>query len=58
MVETTDIDYADFVRQVIAALEAAGVEYMIGGAMAVWAWGEPPRHPGPGPGGGHSFRSD
>ncbi len=21
------------------ALEAAGIEYMIGGAVAVWAWG-------------------
>ena len=22
-------------------MEAAGVEYMIGGAVASWAWGEP-----------------
>jgi hypothetical protein len=34
-------DYAAFVKLVIAALEAAGVEYLIGGAVAVWAWGEP-----------------
>jgi hypothetical protein len=33
--------YEDFVRQVIAAVEAAGVSYMIGGAVAAWAWGEP-----------------
>jgi len=33
--------YEDFVRQVIAALDAAGVAYMIGGAVAAWAWGEP-----------------
>ena len=41
MAKANDIDYAGFVRQVIDALEAAGVEYMIGGAVAVWAWGEP-----------------
>jgi hypothetical protein len=33
--------FEDFVRQVIAALEAAGVVYLIGGAVAAWAWGEP-----------------
>jgi hypothetical protein len=35
------LGYEDFVRQVIAAVEAAGVTYMIGGAVAAWAWGEP-----------------
>jgi hypothetical protein len=35
------LSYEDFVRQVIAAVEAAGVAYMIGGAVAAWAWGEP-----------------
>lgn len=35
------LQYEDFVRQVIAAIEAAGVAYMIGGAVAAWAWGEP-----------------
>jgi hypothetical protein len=35
------IGYADFVRLVVEALEAAGVEYLIGGAVAAWAWGEP-----------------
>ncbi len=33
--------FEDFVLLVIAALEAAGVEYLIGGAIAAWAWGEP-----------------
>lgn len=33
--------YEDFVNQVIATLDAAGVDYMIGGAVATWAWGEP-----------------
>ena len=35
------VGYEDFVRHVIAAVEAAGVVYMIGGAVAAWAWGEP-----------------
>ena len=33
--------YEDFVHQVIAALDAADITYMIGGAVAAWAWGEP-----------------
>ncbi len=37
---TEIISFEEFMRQVIAALEAAGVEYMIGGAVAAWAWGE------------------
>ena len=35
------LSYAEFIQQVIAALEAAGVDYLIGGAVAAWAWGEP-----------------
>ena len=35
------LDIASFLKLVIEALEAAGVEYMIGGAIAAWAWGEP-----------------
>jgi hypothetical protein len=35
------MSYEEFVHQVIAAVEAAGVAYMIGGAVAAWAWGEP-----------------
>jgi hypothetical protein len=35
------LGYEDFIKQVIAAVEAAGVAYLIGGAVAAWAWGEP-----------------
>jgi hypothetical protein len=35
------IGYGEFVSLVIDALEAAGVDYLIGGAVAAWAWGEP-----------------
>ena len=33
--------YEEFVLQVIKAIEDAGIEYMVGGAVASWAWGEP-----------------
>src|SRR3972149_9114520 len=35
------LSFEDFVRQVLEALDAASIEYMIGGAVAAWAWGEP-----------------
>lgn len=35
-----DLDFSHFIRSVLDALEAADVEYMIGGAVAVWAWGD------------------
>ncbi|MBC8496652.1 MAG: hypothetical protein H8D37_03225 [Chloroflexi bacterium] len=35
------LPYSDFVRLVLAALNAAEIPYMIGGAVAAWAWGEP-----------------
>lgn len=35
------LDYAGFIHLVIGALEAAQVDYLIGGAVAAWAWGEP-----------------
>ena len=35
------LSYEGFVRLVLKALEAAGIEYLIGGAVAAWAWGEP-----------------
>lgn len=41
MANSKDIEFSEFVKLVIDALKAAGVEYMIGGALAVWAWGEP-----------------
>ncbi|MFO7943919.1 MAG: nucleotidyltransferase [Anaerolineales bacterium] len=33
--------YLDFVHLVLEVLEEAGVPYLIGGAVAAWAWGEP-----------------
>ncbi|MFO7943541.1 MAG: hypothetical protein R6U51_04485 [Anaerolineales bacterium] len=35
------MEYADFVRLVLDTLEAAEIPYLIGGAVAAWAWGEP-----------------
>ena len=35
------LDITDFIKLMISALESAGIEYMIGGAIAAWAWGEP-----------------
>jgi hypothetical protein len=35
------MSYEDFVCQVIEALDAASLVYLIGGAVATWAWGEP-----------------
>jgi hypothetical protein len=35
------IGFLAFARLVIDALEAADIEYLIGGAVAAWAWGEP-----------------
>ena len=35
------LDIAGFLKLVIEALNAAKVEYLIGGAIAEWAWGEP-----------------
>jgi len=40
-VKKKPLDLAGFLKLVIEALEAAGVEYLIGGAIAEWAWGEP-----------------
>jgi len=34
------LDFANFVRLVLDALEAAQIKYLIGGAVAVWAWGD------------------
>jgi hypothetical protein len=35
------LDIVGFLKLVIGALESAGIEYLIGGAIAEWAWGEP-----------------
>jgi len=35
------LDIAGFLKLVLGALDASGVEYLIGGAIAEWAWGEP-----------------
>ncbi len=35
------LPYGRFVRLVLEALEEAGVPYLVGGAVAAWAWGEP-----------------
>lgn len=35
------MEFSDFLKLVLEALNAAEVPYMIGRAVAVWAWGEP-----------------
>ncbi len=40
MAEKT-LEYAQFVKLVLATLESANIPYMVGGAVAAWAWGEP-----------------
>ena len=37
----TILGFAAFVRLVIEAIEASDLEYLLGGAVAAWAWGEP-----------------
>lgn len=34
------LGFVDFARLVVDAVESAEIEYLIGGAVAVWAWGE------------------
>ncbi len=34
------MSFADFVQLVLDALAAANIKYLVGGAVAVWAWGE------------------
>jgi hypothetical protein len=36
-----DVSFAQFTRLVVEALDAAKVDYMIGGSVGLWAWGEP-----------------
>jgi hypothetical protein len=35
------LDLVEFLMLLIDGLQSAGIEYMIGGAIAGWAWGEP-----------------
>src|SRR5262245_21944595 len=35
------IGFLEFARLVLDALESAQITYLIGGAVALWAWGEP-----------------
>ena len=35
------LDITGFLKLMIEALDAADVDYLIGGAIAEWAWGEP-----------------
>lgn len=39
--EKADLEFGDFLRLVLDALNASSVDYMIVGAVSVWAWGEP-----------------
>lgn len=39
-VNEAPLEFVDFIRLVLEALEATQVEYMIGGAVAAWVWGE------------------
>jgi len=41
MTSRTDFSFTAFVRLVLDAFNAADVTYLIGGAVALWAWGEP-----------------
>lgn len=40
VVADLDLEFAGFMRDVLDALEEAGVTYLVGGAVAVWGWGE------------------
>jgi len=33
--------FEDFLKMILSVLKKAGIDYMIGGAVAVWPWGEP-----------------
>jgi hypothetical protein len=35
------LDITSFLKLILDTLKAAGIEYLIGGAIAEWAWGEP-----------------
>jgi hypothetical protein len=35
------LSFEDFLKMILSVLEKADIDYMIGGAVAVWLWGEP-----------------
>ncbi len=35
------LTFEEFIGMILTALNRAGIDYMIGGAVAAWAWGEP-----------------
>lgn len=35
------LSFEDFMKMIVSVLDRAGIEYMIGGAVAAWIWGEP-----------------
>ena len=41
MISDTGASFLVFIREVLNALEVARVPYLVGGAVALWAWGEP-----------------
>jgi hypothetical protein len=35
------LSFEDFLKMILSVLEKTGIDYMVGGAVAVWPWGEP-----------------
>jgi len=35
------LSFEDFLKMILSVLDKTGIDYMIGGAVAVWPWGEP-----------------
>ena len=35
------LSFEEFIKMILTVLDRAGIDYMIGGAVAAWAWGEP-----------------
>jgi hypothetical protein len=35
------LSFEDFLKMILSVLEKVGIDFMIGGAVAVWPWGEP-----------------